>query len=133
MTAKSRTRGEAQTEAARDRAGDLVRDALRNAADWMREAGFDVGDGVEAVVDPRLPIMGYTIPGEGGRFRIVVSGGAVESGMLEGLLRPGVSPIVRMRTKHPSHNPRIIEEAIRRVGDGPDMTDYQRQSFSGSW
>ena len=108
-------------------ANRLVKQAFETTAGRMREAGFDVGDGVEVVVDPRLPIMGYTVPGEGGRFRIVVSGGAVESGMLEGLLAHEMSHIVRMRTRHPSHNPRIIEAAIRQVGDGVATTDYQRK------
>jgi len=72
-------------------------------------------------------VIDLTVPGEGGRFRIVVSGGAVESGMLEGLLAHEMSHIVRMRTRHPSHNPRIIEAAIRQVGDGVATTDYQRK------
>ena len=129
MSGRRRIPGGTRTHTGGGQTNELVTNALETTASRMREAGFEVGDGVEAVVDPRLPIMGYTIPGEGGRFRIVVSGGAVESGMLEGLLAHEISHIVRMRTKHPSHNPRIIEEAIRRVGDGTDMTDYQRKIF----
>ena len=127
MTSTVRTPGEARTQGAGKRTSELVREVSKTTADRMREAGFEVGDGVEVVVDPRLPIMGYTIPGEGGRFRIVVSGGAVESGMLEGLLAHEMSHIYRMRTKHPSHNPRIIEEATREVGDRVATTDYQRK------
>ena len=93
----------------------------------MRSAGFDVGDGVDAVVDPRLPIMGYTVRGEGGRFRITVSAGAVRSGMLGGLLAHEMSHIYRMRTGHPSHDARIIEEVTARVADGVATKDYQRK------
>ena len=100
---------------------------MANAMRRMREAGFDVGDGVDAVVDPWLPIMGYTMRGEGGRFRITASGMAVRSGMLEGLLVHEMSHIVRMRTGHPSHDPQIIEEATARVADGVVTQDYQRK------
>ena len=127
MSGRKSTRGVTRTHVGGGEASELVTNALATTANQMREAGFEVGYGVEVVVDPRLPIMGYTIPGEGGRFRIVVSGDAVESGMLEGLLAHEMSHIYRMRTKHPSHNPRIIEEATREVGDGVATTDYQRK------
>ncbi len=107
--------------------GEALRNAMARAEARMREAGFDVGEGVDAIVDPRLPIMGYTMRGEGGRFRITASGMAVRSGMLGGLLLHEMSHIVRMRTGHPSHDPRIIEEAMARVADGSVTKDYQRK------
>ena len=104
-----------------------VEDSFKIAKSRMREAGFDIGDNVEVAVDPRLPIMGYTMSGQDSRFRITVSGMAVKSGMLEGLLAHEMSHIYRMRTKHPSHNPRIIQEATDRVTDGGAIKDYQRK------
>ena len=106
---------------------ETLQAALTSVMDRMRRAGFDVGDGVDAIVDPRLPIMGYTMRGQDGRFRITVSAGAMRSGMLEGLLSHEMSHIVRMRTKHPSHDPRIIEAATAQAGDGVATKDYQRK------
>ena len=105
----------------------LATKALARAARWMREAGFDVGDRIEVFVDPDLEVGGYTIRGEGDRFRIVASGMALRSGRLEGLLLHEMSHIYRMRTDHPSHDSGIIEEAIRRVADGIVTEDYQRK------
>ena len=105
----------------------LATSAFAAASERMREAGFDVGGRIEVVVDPQLEVGGYSIRGEGDRFRIVVSGRAVKSRMLEGLLLHEMSHIVRMRTNHPSHNAQIIEEAISRVTDGVAMKDYQRK------
>ena len=106
---------------------DATRNAFKTAMKRMRDSGFDIGDRVEMVVDPRLPIMGYTLAGEGGRFQITVSGGALKSGLLEGLLTHEMSHIYRMRTKHPSHNPRIIEEATNQVANNVVTKDYQRK------
>jgi len=106
---------------------DVTRNAFKTAMQRMRDSGFDIGDRVEMVVDPRLPIMGYTLAGEGGRFQITVSGGALKSGLLEGLLTHEMSHIYRMRTKHPSHNPRIIEEATNQVANNVVTKDYQRK------
>lgn len=61
-------------------------ESFRKALRMMEKAGYGIGDNVSVVVDPKLGFMGYTFPGEGG-FNIVVSGAAVDSGMLEGLLR----------------------------------------------
>ncbi len=91
----------------------------------MREHRFDIGDGVEVAIEPRLPFMGYTKP-EGNKFRVTISGNAVESGMLEGLLVHEMSHIYRMRTNHPSHNARIIDSAIRDLGEALRY-DYQRK------
>src|SRR5438309_11768175 len=93
----------------------------------MREAGFDVGGRIEVFVDPKLDVGGYSIRGEGDRFRIVASGRAVRSGRLEGLLLHEMSHIYRMRTNHPSHDSRIIEDVTNRVANGVVAEDYQRK------
>lgn len=100
-----------------------------NAATMMEMSGFEVGNIVEIVVDPRLPFMGYTVPQDGG-FRIVVSGMAVESEMLEGLLVHEMSHIYRMRSNHPSHNHQIIESAINGLGKNAVSKEYQRKIIS---
>ena len=127
MGAKRAARGGKPSRAGGGETNELATNAFQEAARRMREAGFDVGGGVEIAVDPRLPIMGYTMPGQGGGFRITVSGGALRSGMLEGLIVHEMSHIYRMLTKHPSHDPRIIGEAMTDAGNGAITKDYQRK------
>jgi len=92
----------------------------------MEETGYGIGENVSVVVDPNLSFMGYTFPGEGG-FNIVVSGAAVDSGMLEGLLVHEMSHIYRMKSKHPSHDAEIINEAIGRIVNRGHNRDYQQK------
>ncbi|TLZ56719.1 MAG: hypothetical protein E6K17_03855 [Methanobacteriota archaeon] len=105
----------------------LATEAFRIAAKRMREAGFDVGGRIEVFMDPKLDVGGYSIRGEGDRFRIVASGMAVRSGLLDGLLLHEMSHIYRMRTNHPSHDSRIIEDVTNRVASGVVTEDYQRK------
>ncbi len=92
----------------------------------MRDGGYAVGNHVRVVVDPNLGFMGYTFPKDG-QFTIVVSGTAVESGMLEGLLVHEMSHVYRMQTKHPSHSEQIINDAMSRF-TGRDLTsDYKQK------
>jgi hypothetical protein len=92
----------------------------------MKKAGFDIGTKVKVVVDPKLPFMGYTMP-QGGNFTIVVSGGAVGSGLLEGLLVHEMSHVCRMQTNHLSHNRQILEEAVDNLGKKKVLRDYQQK------
>src|SRR5437660_11885373 len=98
-----------------EEADERVRMARQTAIEMMRKAGYDIGTKVKVVVDPQLPFMGYAMP-QGGSFTIVVSGGAVGSGLLEGLLVHEMAHVYRMRTNHPSHNSQILEEAIDNLG-----------------
>src|SRR5439155_18852949 len=91
--------------------GETVRKARQTAIEMMKKAGFDVGTEVKVVIDPKLAFMGYTMP-HGGNFTIVVSGGAVGSGLLEGLLIHEMSHIYRIQTNHPSYNGLILEVAF---------------------
>ena len=108
---------------------DLVRETLSNAKGVMSKAGFDVGNTVQVAVDPKLPFMGYTIP-TGRNFRIVVSGMAVKSGMLEPLLIHEMSHVYRMRTHHPSHNQRVISEVVNNMAKQSLSEDYQQKIIS---
>jgi hypothetical protein len=108
---------------------ERVRQAHVNAVSLMQRSGFYLNNLVEIVVDAQLPFMGYTVP-QGQGFRIVVSGAAVESEMLEGLLVHEMSHIYRMQTNHPSHNHRLIEDAINGLGMQALSTQYQRRAIS---
>src|SRR5947209_10642957 len=92
----------------------------------MRKAGYDIGTKVKVVVDPQLPFMGYTMP-QGGNFTIVVSGGAVGSGLLEGLLVHEMSHVYRIQTNHPSHNGQILEEAVDNLAKKVVLLEYQKK------
>jgi hypothetical protein len=92
----------------------------------MKKAGYDIGTKVKVVVDPKLPFMGYTMP-QGGSFTIVVSGGAIGSGLLEGLLVHEMSHVYRIQTNHPSHNGEILEEAMDNLGKEVALRDYQQK------
>jgi len=105
---------------------ESVQKARQTAIEMMKKASFDIGTKVKVVVDPKLPFMGYTMP-QGGNFTIVVSGGAVGSGLLEGLLVHEMSHVYRIQTNHPSHNGQILEEAIDNLGKKTVLRDYQQK------
>ena len=100
--------------------------ARLSAIEMMKKAGFDIGSKVKVVIDPKLPFMGYTMP-QGGNFTIVVSGGALGSGLLEGLLVHEMSHVYRIQTNHPSHNGEILEEAVDNLGKNVALRDYQQK------
>ena len=105
---------------------EAVNNSFNTARQMMAKAGFQIRNNVKVSVDPKLPFMGYTMP-QGQSFNIVVSGGAVGSGMLEGLLVHEMSHVYRIETKHPSHNARILEEAVARLESKNRQHDYQQK------
>src|SRR5438128_7855040 len=105
---------------------EIVKKAYLGASRMMKESGFGLKTNVEVAIDPQLPFMGYTMPQSRG-YRIVVSGGSVGSGMLEGLLVHEMSHIYRMENNHPSHDAEIIAEAIDKVGKQYLSHDYQQK------
>src|SRR5438132_11209217 len=82
---------------------ETVRKARQTAVEMMRKAGYDIGTKVKVVVDPQLPFMGYAMP-QRGNFTIVLSGGPVGSGLLEGFLVHESSHVYTLQTNDPSHN-----------------------------
>jgi len=105
---------------------ELVKKAFLNASRMMKESGFGLKSEVKVAIDPKLPFMGYSMPlGKG--YRIVVSGGSVGSGMLEGLIVHEVSHIYRMENNHVSHSAEVIEEAIDKIGKEHLSHDYQQK------
>jgi len=105
---------------------ETVNRSFSNAVKMMTSAGFKVGNNVKVTVDPELPFMGYTMP-QGRGFTIVVAGGAISSGMLEGLLVHEMSHVYRIETKHPSHNAEILEAAVEKFGPKNLRYDYQQK------
>jgi len=105
---------------------ETVRKARQTAIEMMKKAGFDIGTKVKVVIDPKLAFMGYTMP-QGGNFTIVVSGGAIGSGLLDGLLVHEMSHIYRIQANHPSHNGQILEKAVDNLGKKVVLLDYQQK------
>lgn len=103
----------------------LVERAKCNALKTMKEAGFDVSDKLKVVIDPKLPFMGYSTK-RNGRDIVVVSGMALKSKMLEGLLIHEMSHIYRTSTDHPSHDPAVLNKVASYVMQRSHLTrDYQ--------
>lgn len=86
----------------------VVEEKLKIVTDGMARAGFEIGQPVEVMVDENLPFMGYTSR-QWQKHVIVVSGFAVKSAMLEGLLAHELSHVYRNVTDHPSHNEKLLE------------------------
>src|SRR6267378_4158985 len=106
---------------------EFVRKAFLNASQMMKESGFGLKSDVKVAIDPKLPFMGYSMPlGRG--YRIVVSGGSVGSGMLEGLIVHELSHIYRMENNHVSHDAEVIQQAIERI-DAKLLADDYRQKI----
>src|SRR5712691_5707216 len=105
---------------------EVVKKAFLNASRMMKESGFGLKSDVKIAIDPKLPFMGYSMPlGRG--YRVVVSGGSVGSGMLEGLLVHEMSHIYRMETNHVSHDAEVIEAATDKIGKQHLSHDYQQK------
>ena len=105
---------------------ELVSQSFKSAVEMMAKSGYKIPDNVTISVDPELPFMGYTMPTRRG-YNIVVAGGAVGSGMLEGLLVHEMSHIYRIHTNHPSHNAEILGEAVDRLAQKTLLRDYQQK------
>jgi hypothetical protein len=127
MVTKTRELETGGNQAAVDEITKKVKIAKENALEMMKKAGYDIGDVVQVMVDPQLPFMGYTMPRGNDKYRIVVSGGSVDSGLLEGLLVHEMSHVYRMKTRHLSHNGQVIEEAVNSFGKNVAKYDYQQK------
>ena len=111
-------------------ATDAVGQAFENASRMMSGAGFEIGEDVRVVVDRKLPFMGYTATPQGQKnHTIVVSGMALESGMVEGLLVHEMSHIYRTVTKHPSHDQGIISNVLSPIVKKELNRNFQLQAL----
>jgi len=107
--------------------GNNVNQALKDVLDIMQHAGFAIEEEVSVVVDRDLPFMGYTSR-QWRQHTIVVSGFAVRSEMLQGLLAHELSHVYRNVTNHPSHNDRIISQLASSFINRYKLdTDYERE------
>jgi hypothetical protein len=104
-----------------------VEEALRNVLSMMKQAGFRIDQDVKVIVDKNLPFMGYTSR-QWQRHVIVVSGFALDSPMLEGLLTHELSHVYRNITHHPSHSDPLIADLMRVFIDGHKLDrDYEQE------
>jgi len=104
-----------------------VEEALRNILDTMEQAGFRIDQEVRVIVDKNLPFMGYTSR-QWQKHVIVVSGFALDSPMLEGLLTHELSHVYRNITHHPSHSDPLIAGLMRVFIDGHKLDrDYEQE------
>lgn len=104
---------------------DVLERATLDALKIMKDAGFGISDKLRVEVDPKLPFMGYSTKRGGGDL-IVVSGAALRSGMVEGLLIHEMSHIFRTDTNHPSHNHELLSRVGQTITDKCHLTeDYQ--------
>jgi hypothetical protein len=106
-----------------------VEKALRNVLNMMEQAGFRINQDVKVIVDKKLSFMGYTSR-QWQSHVIVVSGFAVESPMLEGLLTHELSHVYRSITHHPSHSEPLIASLMRIfIKDHKLDRDYEQETL----
>ena len=107
--------------------GESVEEALRNVLHMMEQAGFKIKQEVKVVVDEKLPFMGYTSR-QWQSHVIVVSGFALKSPMLEGLLTHELSHVYRNITGHPSHREPLLASLMRLFVDLHKLhRDYEQE------
>jgi hypothetical protein len=104
---------------------NIIWNAVRSALEAMRDSGFEISDKVEVVLDPKLPFMGYSTK-RNGKNVIVISGMAIKSGPIEGLLIHEMCHIYRTDQNHPSHNSELLNTVGHTVIHKNQLTkDYQ--------
>jgi len=107
--------------------GESVEEALRNVLHMMEQAGFKINQEVKVVVDEKLPFMGYTSR-QWQSHVIVVSGFALKSPILEGLLTHELSHVYRNITGHPSHSESLIASLMRLFIESHELDrDYEQE------
>jgi len=91
----------------------------------MKDSGFEISERLQVAVDPELPFMGYAMKRSGGHV-IVVSGMAVKSGLVEGLLIHEMCHVYRTSKNHPSHNRELLHRVEHAVVHKKQITeDYK--------
>jgi hypothetical protein len=104
---------------------DELGQAVRKALQLMRDSGYEIKGKIEISVDSKLPFMGYSTQRHEGHI-IVVSGVALKSGPIEGLLIHEMCHIYRTETGHLSHNHQLLNRVGKHVIDENKMDkDYQ--------
>jgi len=104
---------------------DKLGQAVRNALQFMRDSGYEIKGRIEASADPKLPFMGYSTQRQGHHV-IVVSGAALKSGPIEGLLIHEMCHIYRTESGHLSHSNQLLNRVGMRVIHENELDkDYQ--------
>jgi len=104
--------------------GDL-RQAVHTALRLMRDSGYEIKGKIEVSVDYNLPFMGYSTQRHEGHV-IVVSGAALKSGLIDGLLIHEMCHIYRTETGHPSHDHQLLNRVGQHVIHENELDkDYQ--------
>jgi hypothetical protein len=94
----------------------------------MQSAGFPISEKISVAIDEKLPFMGYTTE-KNGKPLIIVSGWAVSSEMLIGLLIHELSHIYRIETHHPSHDFAIHNKVLSLVLGKKKLLSYQQETI----
>jgi len=104
---------------------DELEQAVRKALKLMRNSGYEIKGKIEVSVDSKLPFMGYSTQSREGHI-IVVSGVALKSGSVEGLLIHEMCHIYRTETGHLSHNHQLLNRVGKQViAENKMDKDYQ--------
>jgi hypothetical protein len=104
---------------------------LKRTLREMREAGFPIEGQIKIVIDEKLPFMGYTTY-RSSEHLVVVSGMAVKSGLIEGLLIHELSHVYRTETNHPSHNHALLNQVAKQIQARYKLSaKYQTKIFQG--
>jgi hypothetical protein len=104
---------------------EMVERAKNAALKMMKDAGFEVSDLLQVLVDRKLSFMGYSTRRDG-KDTVVVAGRALKSGMIEGLLVHEMSHVYRTHMYHPSHDHELLRRVERYILSRDDLkSDYQ--------
>jgi len=105
---------------------DIIKNAAHNALKMMKDSRLEISDKLEVVLDPELPFMGYATKRKDGGHVIVVSGMALKSGLLEGLLIHEMCHVYRTNKNHPSHHHELLNSVGHGIIHKNELTeDYQ--------
>jgi hypothetical protein len=103
----------------------MVEKARTAALKMMKDAGFEVSDTLQVLVDPKLSFMGYSTRRDG-KDTVVVAGRALQSGMIEGLLVHEMCHVYRTHMHHPSHDHELLGRVEKYLLSRDDLkADYQ--------
>lgn len=104
---------------------NIIKNSVRKALEAMRDSDLEISDKLEVVLDPKLPFMGYATK-RSGKNVIVISGTAMKSGLVEGLLIHEMCHVYRTDQNHPSHNGEILNTVGHAIINKNHLTeDYQ--------
>ena len=92
----------------------VLHDAAKESLELLRKAGFPIDVDIEFKVDNALPYMGHTMR-KGSGHAVVVSGNALKSPMLYGLLLHELSHVRRNIEKHPSHDNALLDSLFAHI------------------